>query len=182
MFALDAQLGEIVRTTRTPIVGQMRLTWWHDALHALDAGPPPAHPVLRALAADVRPGGVNGATLATMIDGWERLLGDAAPDDDGLADYAECRGTTLFVALGVLSGGAGGEGRCWALADLASHVSDATLRQRAATLALAQPLGRGARVTRALARDARMAAAGMGAPGRPRRAAGVLAAVFRGAG
>ena len=50
LFSLDDTLGQILRTTREPLVGQMRLTWWHEALRALDGAPPPAQPVLQALA------------------------------------------------------------------------------------------------------------------------------------
>jgi phytoene synthase len=32
LFALDTALGTILKTTREPIVGQMRLTWWYEAL------------------------------------------------------------------------------------------------------------------------------------------------------
>ncbi|MCZ3214799.1 hypothetical protein NYZ43_19955, partial [Acinetobacter baumannii] len=32
LFDLDDRLAGIVRTTREPMVGQMRLVWWHDAL------------------------------------------------------------------------------------------------------------------------------------------------------
>lgn len=184
LFALDAQLGEIVRTTRTPIVGQMRLTWWHDAILALDHAPPPAQPVLRALAAGVLPHGVAGASLADMIDGWEIVLDDDAPDDDALVRYAAARGGVLFAAMSRVVGGEPGAadvaaGRCWALADLAAHVADPTLARRAATAALAEPIKGASRFARALSSDAALAARGRGSPGSPRRAAGVLAAVLR---
>jgi phytoene synthase len=45
LFALDARLGDILRTTREPMVGQMRLTWWHAALSGLGQDPPRAEPV-----------------------------------------------------------------------------------------------------------------------------------------
>lgn len=180
LFALDAQLGAIVRTTTEPIVGQMRLTWWHDALAALGEGPAPAHPVLRGLAAR----GVAGPPLASMVDGWEVLLEADAPDDEALALYAAARGAALFTAAAAVLAGAGetaaaGEG--WALADLAAHVSDATLAARAAGLAQARfgaaLAGRwrgGAAALGALAAEARAALGGRGEPGSPRRAAAVL--------
>ena len=46
LFALDDQLAGVVRTTRDPMVGQLRLTWWHEALAALDTAPPPAQAVV----------------------------------------------------------------------------------------------------------------------------------------
>src|SRR5258706_11816229 len=74
LFALDDALAQLLRTTREPMVGQMRLTWWHEALTRLDASPPPAEPVLQCLARDVLPRGVTGCGLAGMIDAWEELL------------------------------------------------------------------------------------------------------------
>ena len=61
LFGLDDALASILRTTREPMVGQMRLTWWYNALTAIDAGPPPAEPVLQALARDALPCGIGGA-------------------------------------------------------------------------------------------------------------------------
>jgi phytoene synthase len=178
LFALDAQLGAIVRTTTQPIVGQMRLTWWHDALHALDAAPAPPHPLLAQIAALP----AAAAPLAGMIDGWEVLLEAEAPDDAALALFAAARGGTLFAAAAALLGGEGEArraGEAWALADLAAHVGDAGLAARAATLATGRLAARGrwrggAAGLGALAADARAALAGRGAPGSPRRAAAVL--------
>lgn len=129
LFALDDTLGQILRTTRDPLVGQIRLTWWYEALCALDTTPPPAQPVLQALAAAVLPRGVAGATLAGMIEGWEALLeADPISEADVLA-HAQKRGAALFTAAGKVLGcppedrvAAAGEG--WALVDLAAHLSD----------------------------------------------------------
>lgn len=128
LLALDDRLGMILRTTREPLVGQMRLTWWHSALAALDSAPAPAEPVLRALAEVVVPR-VAGATLATMVEGWEALL-EPTLDAAVLTHHAAARGATLFAALAVVVAGDGGDatvaaaGRGWALADVARHVSD----------------------------------------------------------
>eukprot|EP01037_Dinobryon_pediforme_P020365 gene20365-20969_t len=98
LFALDDTLGQILRTTREPIVGQMRLTWWHTALTALDTAPPPAQPVLTALAARVLPLGISGADLAAMIDGWEALLDAEDLDATTIEQHAVARGGGLFAA------------------------------------------------------------------------------------
>lgn len=74
LFALDARLAGIVRATREPMVGQMRLTWWHEALTKLDGAPAPAEPLLRDVQQHLLPAGVSGARLAGMIDGWEELI------------------------------------------------------------------------------------------------------------
>jgi phytoene synthase len=179
LFGLDAALGQVIRTTREPLVGQMRLTWWHDALTALDHAPPPAQPVLVDLAAVALPH-VTGARMAAMVDAWEALLD--TPDDDALALYAQARGGELFAMLGACAGGvmppemaSAGEG--WALADLASHVSDAGLRERAARLAAARFAAadvRWPRASRAVGGVAVDAAGALAGRSVPARAAAVL--------
>jgi len=130
LLALDDRLGGIVRAAREPMVGQMRLTWWFEALRALDAGPPPAEPVLAALAEHALPGGATGAALAEMVDGWERLLGTETLTLGAMEQAAAERGGRLF-ALGatVLHDRApppeAGQG--WALADFGRHLSDGAL-------------------------------------------------------
>src|SRR3546814_10427540 len=32
VWAFDARMAEIIRSTREPMIGQMRLTWWREAL------------------------------------------------------------------------------------------------------------------------------------------------------
>lgn len=138
LFALDATLAQVLRTTTEPMLGQMRLTWWHDALVRLDAAPPPAEPVLQALGGMVLSAGVRSTALAEMIAGWEELL-EPELDEAGLLRYARERGGRLFTLAGRLTGvdrtalAPAGEG--WALADLALHTGDRPLADRARALA-----------------------------------------------
>lgn len=184
LFALDDRLGAILRATREPLAGQMRLTWWHEALIALDRAPAPAEPVLAALAAEVLPRGMSGEALAAMIDGWEVLLDEPVPDDAALRRFAAARGGGLFAAAAQVSGhedvrvSAIGEG--WALADLARHLSDAGASARAAALAkerLGDVRGRWARPVRPLAAMALLARSDLdgGVPGSPGRVTRLLA-------
>ena len=142
LFALDATLANILRTTREPIVGQMRLTWWHEALSRLDGAAPPAEPVLQALARDVVPRGISGARLAGMIDGWEELLDAEALDDAAIGRHADARGSALFAMAGEMLGTPDTDpvvlaGKGWALADLGRHLSDRLIAERALGLAAA---------------------------------------------
>jgi phytoene synthase len=184
LFALDATLGQVVRGTREPLVGQMRLTWWRDALTALDERPPPAQPVLVAIATQVQPHGVNGATLATMTQGWEQLFAEPL-DADAMAAHARERGGVLFAAAERLLGGhrpdvaVVGEG--WALADLGAGLRDPAAADMARDLAGKRldgaARGRWPRALRplgALALLARDDLAG-GTAGSPRRISRVLA-------
>ncbi len=134
LFALDDQLADVVRTTRDPMVGQLRLTWWFEALAALDAGPPPAQPVLLALAAAVLPAGVTGAMLAAQVEGWEALLDRDPLTPERVADHAGHRGAGLFGAAARVLGADARDpvavaGRGWAMADLWRHLSDPSERE-----------------------------------------------------
>ncbi len=127
LFALDAALGDVLRTTREPIVGQMRLAWWRDALARLDSAPAPGEPVLQALAGTVVPSGVTGARLSEMVDGWEPLLGEVNAASIGA--HAHHRGCLMFEAAAELLNAApsdpvGLAGKSWALGDLAGNLSD----------------------------------------------------------
>ncbi len=180
LFALDATLAHLARGTRDPIVAQMRLTWWFEALSRLDDFPPPAQPVLQALARDVLPRGTRGAELAAIIDGWEVLLGE----DEVVERHARERGGRLFViAARVLDAAAdpvfaAGEG--WALADLASTARDLAIAAAARNLAgprldtaLRARWSKNGRALGALAHLARMDLAGSVA-GSPRRVGRLL--------
>ncbi|MGN6819569.1 MAG: squalene/phytoene synthase family protein [Sphingomonas sp.] len=128
LFELDAALGNVLRTTREPLIGQMRLAWWREALQRLDVAPPPGEPVLQALAKVALPLGVTGGTLAGMIDGWEPLLGEFGPD--AIDAHGHRRGRLLFEtaarAIGAADGDPAGEaGTGWALADLSANLADA---------------------------------------------------------
>ena len=129
LFALDARLAQTIASTREPIVGQMRLAWWREALVALDSTPTPAEPVLMAIASHVLPRGVPGKELGEMTTGWEAILGGEGGDAQARATHAEERGARLFAAAARILGGTGAglaaAGRGWALADLAAHSSDA---------------------------------------------------------
>jgi len=122
LFALDVTLARITLGTREPLVAQMRLTWWHDALQAPQ---PPAHPILRALRE------VDGTRAAAMTDGWQQLLD--TPDDDALAAFASGRGELFALAAAAIGATDAVEaaGRGWALADLAGITADRELAARA---------------------------------------------------
>lgn len=131
LFRLDEALGQVLRGGREPMLAQLRLTWWHEALCRLDHAPAPAEPVLAGLAAA---GFARGAELAGLVEGWEMLI-EPEIDDAGLDLYARRRGAGLFAlaarALGADHAAVARAGEGWALADLARHCSDPALAARA---------------------------------------------------
>lgn len=170
LFALDAALGKVLRTTREPMVGQMRLAWWREALQGLDASGAPAEPVLRSLTDAILPLGITGQALSGMVDGWELLLGEMGAAS--IDDHARLRGHALFAMAGAAVGAAPGDqigaaGEGWALADLAANLSDPALASAARECAahrLADARSRWSRNARALGALALIADRGLGGP------------------
>lgn len=178
LLALDDKLAETLRTTSEPMLGQIRMQWWADALARLDTAPPPPEPVLQGIARDVLRDGVTGTQVAAMVEGWQVLL-LAELDAAALALHGQ-RGRVLFEIAARVTAAAAGDpvaaaGEGWALADLAGKLSDpkeAEAARGAAEVALAAACAarwsRNGRALGAIGHLARMDLAGV-APGSPRR-------------
>lgn len=135
LWQLDEQLGQIVASTTEPMIGQMRLLWWREALESGAAG----HPVLDDVTSWLVPR-IARADLAAMVDGWDELLEPLPLAVDGLERYARHRGGRLFTLSGTLLGQVvDPEVGCrWALADFACRCSDPVTAARAFDLAVLQ--------------------------------------------
>jgi phytoene synthase len=126
-------MGDVVRTTREPMLGPIRLAWWRERLEELDAGvPAPPEPRLQAVERELPPRGVGGRDLAGLEQGWLRLF-DPFPWTIETSEAIWLRGNLLF-GLGARALGQAGEpiqaaGGLWALVDSARHCSDADSRQ-----------------------------------------------------
>jgi phytoene synthase len=137
LWRLDAALGAVLAGGREPLISQIKLAWWREALEKLDREKAPAEPVLQAVAEHVLPV-VSGGDLSQLEQGWAVLLGDAPLTTAELGAYAE-RGRLLFRYSALLLGGRPGSeteqaGEVWALMDLARHSGepDATAAAAAA--------------------------------------------------
>lgn len=169
LWRFDARIAQILRTTSQPMIGQMRLTWWHDAVGRDNAIA--GEPLLGELAAQ----GLLGSGLQRVIEGWEALLDD--PDDASLAAYATGRAGLFVVAAQISGSGQRVEdaGAGWALVDLARHHSQPKVREQALALAaayLSRAPRRWDRVGRplgVLVKLARRDLAGLEPQGSPRR-------------
>jgi phytoene synthase len=138
LWRLDEQFGQIVATTATLAVGQMRLTWWHNALEQLGTGPAPAEPLLRDMAAEPA---IDPHGLLPLVDGWEALLEPLPLTPDQIALHGEARGAALFRAAANVLGAnrdVAAAGRLWALTDLGYRISDAATAARALEAARAE--------------------------------------------
>jgi len=151
----DRRLARIVARTSEPMLGQMRLAWWREALAKPLDERPRGDAVLDAIGGHWQ--GREGA-LAQMVDAWEVLATAERIGPDEAAAFGTGRGA-FFAGLGAAEakGAAAARlalaGRRWALADAAAGVSDAAERAVlvASGLAPGEGDGRIPRVLRGLA-------------------------------
>lgn len=120
LFALYAFNLEIARTREVisePMVGQIRLQWWREAIDGAYADDPRAHEVVRPLAAAVHDFDLSRVHFERLIEAREFDLGEAPPASlDELTIYAEATSSSVMqLALEIL--GAGSE----AASDAAHH-------------------------------------------------------------
>ncbi|MCF8468178.1 MAG: squalene/phytoene synthase family protein [Sneathiella sp.] len=99
IFTLIAFNGEIARIRETvsePLLGDIRLQWWRDALTGIAKGAPTVHPLVKALAGVIPACNLDIELLQRMIDIRARDL-DPAPfaTTAELLDYADGTGGIL---------------------------------------------------------------------------------------
>jgi phytoene synthase len=117
IWRLDQRFARLVATTTEPMIGQMRLAWWNDALTDESGVRGRGEPVIDALR---ELNAAPPAGLSQWLDGWEALIGDA-----DLSAYAAGRGGGLFRALAGqddIPGWLEQAGMAWALWDLSGHI------------------------------------------------------------
>ena len=131
LYAFNQEVARICETVSEPLIGQMRLQWWRDAVDAIYAGDAPRHHVALGLAEAVRRHDLTRAYFHRLIDARAGDLDDDAPPDTAaLVAYTEETSATLTaLSLEVLGqrDGAAGEAGCtvgvaWALTGLLRSV------------------------------------------------------------
>jgi phytoene synthase len=133
LFAIDRAMGDVVRTTKEPMLGPIRLAWWRERLEELDeATSAPAEPRLQAVEREILPRHVTGHDIAALEGGWLRLF-DPFPWSIETSEAIWLRGNLLFGLAGRLLREADDQiqaaGGLWALVDVARHCSDASSRE-----------------------------------------------------
>ena len=145
LFAIDRAMADVVRTTKEPMLGPIRLAWWRERLEELDEhGAAPAEPRLQKVESELIPRGVTGRELAALESGWLHLF-DPFPWTVQTSEAIWFRGNLLFGLGARILGRAEeriqGAGGLWALVDAARHCSD--VQSRAMLLDQARSFGRG---------------------------------------
>lgn len=144
LWGVDAAMGDVLRTTSDPLLGQIRLAWWRERLEELDRGVVPAEPRLQAVAGELIPRGISGRDVAALESGWLRLFDDF-PWDLATVEGIWFRGQHLFglaaKALGAPKQDIETAGGLWALVDAARHCSDGLSRSLLMTQAISLGTG-----------------------------------------
>lgn len=144
LFSVDRAMGDVVRTTKEPMLGPIRLAWWRERLEELDDGNAPAEPRLQQVASELIPRNVSGRELAALEDGWLRMF-DPIPWTVQTSEAIWLRGNLLFGlgarVLGRADERIQGAGGLLSLVDAARHCSD--LQSRAMLIEQARSFARG---------------------------------------
>lgn len=151
IYAFDNELGRAPRAASTPLVAEMRLAWWREALEEIRAGGPVRrHPVALALGAGVRSHGLDLDLLETLIDARLRELDPRPMTLEEALEWAEgTGGACARLAASVLDPGcdpqaAAAGGAAWSIGRL---ILTAGLSVEAAQEALEDRLTRARGVT-----------------------------------
>lgn len=105
LYAFNYEIARVRESVREPMLGQIRLQWWREAIDAAyGEAAPRKHEVVEAVTAAVRGGGLSRAHFDRLIDARERDLDpDPPPTLAALEDYAEGSSAPLILlALEVL--------------------------------------------------------------------------------
>lgn len=100
ILAFHAEIARIRETVSEPLLGDIRLQWWRDALNSIAGGSSPAHPVAEALARIIPAYDLDIGDFQKLIEARSHDL-DPLPFGtiDELLDYAEQTGGMLNVLV-----------------------------------------------------------------------------------
>jgi NADH dehydrogenase [ubiquinone] 1 alpha subcomplex assembly factor 6 len=101
LYAFNYEIARVREAVTQPMLGQIRLQWWREAVAAAYAGAQPRyHVVAEPLAAVIRDLAPAREHFERMIDTRERDLADEPPATLGaLEDYAEGTSATLLYLV-----------------------------------------------------------------------------------
>lgn len=104
LYAFNAELARIRDSVSEPLLGEIRLQWWRDAVARLHGGGEIAHPVAVGLGAAMRSQGLSRERLDRLIDARAADLSDEPPADMAALEayVAGTAGTLAVLAVEAL--------------------------------------------------------------------------------
>jgi len=108
LYAFNAETASIRDAVSEPMIAQMRLKWWYDALADMDRGHAPGHPVAEALAEAMAATPLSAEALYPLIEARAEDLAPVQPGDlAALERYGDATaGLVSRLALHILGLGA----------------------------------------------------------------------------
>jgi NADH dehydrogenase [ubiquinone] 1 alpha subcomplex assembly factor 6 len=127
LYAFNLEVAKIREAVSEPMLGEIRLQWWREAIDGIYEGTPRRHEVVLPLAKLVAERGLTRQHFDVLIDARARDLSEDAPASlDALLQYAEGTSANLIwlalETLGIRSNAASAAARhigiAWALTGL----------------------------------------------------------------
>lgn len=130
ILCLDSRLSDVVLKASEPLIAQMKLAWWHDAITAPTDKRPKGEPLLAVLNEAQQSDVAHDIPTALdfLVDAWRVLAANEIWSSDVLDKFAALRSEAVFSSLArwtgtnmptLMIGGAQ-----WALADLAAKTGE----------------------------------------------------------
>lgn len=117
LIALNVELSRIPDTVSEPMLGEIRLQWWDDAIEALfDGGKVEGHEVIAALEQPIREGRLVRNRLIDLIEARRLVLSDASLGEAETLEQLIAQTGGALAALQVACLG-GDEAAQWVAAD-----------------------------------------------------------------
>lgn len=117
VLAFNLEVAKTRERVREPMLGQIRLQWWRDAVAEIFAGAPREHAVVAALAKATAASGLSRTAMEDLIDARETDLSPDPPADlAALEAYAEQSAGPLLALAAQALGTALPEDLCRRLA------------------------------------------------------------------
>lgn len=105
LYLVDHELSKVARSVRDPLMGDIRLAWWREALETAAGEGAGRHPAIAALSAAVASGRIDAEALAGLAEARRGELDpDPFADEPALAAHLDAtEGRLLTLALRLLS-------------------------------------------------------------------------------
>lgn len=94
LLRFDARFAAIVGNANEPLIGQMKLAWWRDALSADMRNRPKGEPYLSSLFALNDP--ILTSAAISLVDAWEYLVVEENWLEPTIDKFGSARGAAVF--------------------------------------------------------------------------------------
>ncbi|MFC3051020.1 squalene/phytoene synthase family protein [Kordiimonas pumila] len=99
ILAFNQEVAKIRETVSEPMLGEIRLQWWHDILDEIEANTVRDHPVVQELAVAIKIKPVINLLRQTLQARRQDILGEGTVTQRAVLAYANDAGGTLQQAL-----------------------------------------------------------------------------------